>query len=122
MVARKPNRKSKAGERAARIALQKASRAVRHAKKRVGVVGSARLAVQTRWVDPTAPVFHDTPVCKIAYEPAMVTGKKPKEIPIRGKDFQKALEFMDEWLAYLMKTFNKAYPKAPSRRRRSPGK
>ena len=82
------------------------------------------MAIPARWVDPHyAPEVHDPPVCKIDYVTAIVTRKKkPKERTIRGKDFQKALEFMDEWLAYLMKTFNKAYPKAPSRRRRSPGK
>ena len=57
--------------------------------------------------------MEESPMCMIGFESWRVKGKKiPKELKVRGKDFKKAIGFMNDWMRYLLKTYDKAYPKA----------
>jgi hypothetical protein len=117
MATIKSRRKALARVRAARKSLQAASRTVRGAKKRLGLVGTGHLEIwKSGPIETDPPVWNDLPICRFGDGSGRVTRTRvPKEITVYGKDFQKALAFMEEWMAYLLKTFNKAYPKKRSR-------
>jgi hypothetical protein len=117
MATIKSRQKTLARVRAARKSLQAASRTVRGAKKRLGLVGKTQLSIwrePPQKVDP--PIWNELPICKIDGGSGLLAGTRiSKEITVSGKDFQKALALMEKWMANLLKTFNKAYPKKRSR-------
>lgn len=126
MPVKKPTRKALA----ARRALQKAHAATRRARKSISRLGNIKASVTPIAYPPHEP---DT-ICKtltltkgiILHPPHVPTEfickprRRKDPIEIRIKDFKEALDAIASWEEYLLKVFNKIYPKQPARRKRKP--
>ena len=139
MTMRKPSAKTLAARRKTRLALAKARRAVRDARRDL-----LKTAVTTEVVTKTVfPPQTTSSVCKtIATEaivlfppviprgrcrpffpprsPVISCGIPPKEITVTRRDFVKALDAIDLWIGYLLAVLDAIHGKRPPRPVRKP--
>jgi hypothetical protein len=149
MPVKKPTRKALAARRAARsatrAALMAALRSIREARKSVVKAGPFKpltvdpikyppqpggtpcktpisTAITSKAVllyPPRVPMF----ICWKLFPPRVPTGicgNPPKPIWVTREDFKLALDEIELWVRYLLKVYDKIYPKRPTPPKRKP--
>ncbi len=138
MPVKKSPKSSLEAKRKTRKALMEALRAIREAKKSVGKVGSygpstvdpvkyppqppntiCRLSTSPSKVIPVFPPHTPMFICKILgfppRVPTVICGIPPVPKGVTKKDFAVGLYVLEFWTRFLVKVFDKLYPKAPAR-------
>jgi hypothetical protein len=137
MPVKKPTKSSLEARKNARKALMEALRAIREARKSVAKAGSfrpvtvdpikyppqppntvCRLSTSPAKVNPVFPPNVPTFICKILrfppHVPAVICHIPPVPKGVTEKDLALGLFVIEFWTRFLVKVFDKLYPKQPT--------